>query len=192
VIDELQKAFARWQRKIVLMVARGVIELVDDGEGVQKLQLTVNAGALWDGVQRFQEFGFTSTPLPGAEVTVVSIAGLRSHGIVVAVEDRRYRLAGVPGGGVALYDASGATIVLSNDGKITLTAPEVTIAAATKVHMDTPLLEVTGDIKAAGNIVDTSGSNARSMAGMRTIYDEHTHANVQNGPGITAGPDPVM
>lgn len=168
MIDEFRRLIGPWQRRIALMVARGVLALVRDGESPQQLQVTVHLGDLLNGVQRLQEFGFTSTPLPGAEAIVLSIGGMRANGVVVATDDRRYRPTDVPPGGASLYDSHGTTLVLSADGTLTITA-------ATKVRLVTPRLEVTGDI------IDQCDEQARSMAGMREVYDTHTHTDPQGG-----------
>jgi phage baseplate assembly protein V len=194
MIEDVRLLIARWQRKIAMMLMRGVVQYVDDAHGLQQMNLIVAAGDLWTGAQRFQEYGFTSTPLPGAEVVIGSIGGLRSFGVVVAVDDRRYRLQTLPAGGVALYDAHGSSVLLDNAGNITATgagtitatAPNVVINASTKVQMNTPLLSVSGDI------IDNSATNTRTMAGMRTQYNEHDHGNVLNGTGVTSTPTPTM
>ena len=180
MIDELRRLTARWQRKIALMVAHAIIEFIDDGHEIQQLQLTANSGVIWDGVQRFQEFGFASVPMPGAEAVVVAIGGLRSRGIVIATEDRRYRVRGLPGGAACLYDASGTRIVLNSDGT-------VTVIAAGTVTFETLRLQVTGDI-----IDQTASGNAHTLAEMRAIYDGHTHGGIQAGGGNTAAPNQAM
>ncbi|MFV2291099.1 baseplate assembly protein, partial [Escherichia coli] len=45
-------------------------------------------------------------------------AGDRSHGVVVVVADRRYRLKGLRRGEVALYDDQGQSVVLTRSGLV--------------------------------------------------------------------------
>jgi phage baseplate assembly protein V len=194
LIGEVRALMGRWQRKVALMVARGIVQYVEDEHGLQQINLLVTAGDLWSEVQRFQEYGFTSSPLPGAEAIVCAIGGLRSFGAIVATDDRRYRLQTLPKGGVALYDAHGSTVVLDNAGDITATgtgiitatAPTVVVNASVKVHMATPLLEVTGDI------IDNVGTNAHTMANTRTIFNGHFHGGVQAGAANTNTPNQTM
>lgn len=78
--------------------------------------------------------------------------------------------------------ASGGIVIDAKNQAVTVNnATTVTINAATKVRMVTPLLEVTGDI------IDNAGSNAHNMAQMRSIYNTHTHpiVNVQTGSSTT-------
>jgi phage gp45-like len=56
--------------------------------------------------------------LDGAEAVVLFVGGRREHGLVVAVDDRRYRLKGLEKGEVALYNKAGGKVVLKADGSI--------------------------------------------------------------------------
>lgn len=94
------------------MVARAIVRLVDDARQAQELQLELLADESQDAVERFQNYGLTSVPHAGAEALVVFAGGLRSHGVVLAVEDRRYRLTGLEEGEVALFDDLGNVIKL--------------------------------------------------------------------------------
>lgn len=138
------RLFDRWsaaiRNRIQMMVSRAVVELVNDGAGIQSLQLSGLADELIEDAERLQDYGFTSVPFPGAEAVLVFAGGLRSHGLVVAVGDRRYRLSGLEQGEVALYDDQGQQLVLKRAGirvvsplKIEIEAPEVTVTADTRV-----------------------------------------------------------
>lgn len=52
---------------------------------------------------------------------------------------------------------------------------QVTVAANSKIRFDTPLLEVTGEVK---DLCDTIG---KTMSDMRNIYNMHTHSDPQGG-----------
>jgi len=94
--------------------------LVDDGKKLQQVQVELLADEVKDSVERFQQYGFTSVPLTGAETVCVFLGGGRDHGIVVAIDDRRYRLTGLENGDVALYTDEGTKIVLGRDRTITV------------------------------------------------------------------------
>jgi phage baseplate assembly protein V len=160
------------QRRIRLMVGRAIIRLVNDAARVQEAQVTLLEDETRDGVERFQEYGFTSVPLPGAEAIMVSVSGNRDHGVIIAVEDRRYRLTGIEGGEVALYTDEGDKIHLKRGNAIDIDTDTLTINATTKVQVNTPLLQVTGgDVKA-----DTIS--------LKT----HKHGGVTTGSGQTGVP----
>lgn len=120
------------------VVSRAVVKRVDDSKKRQALQIV--AGVLADGLEHFQPYGFTSVPHAGAEGVALFVGGERDHGLVVAVDDRRYRLTGLEGGEVALYTDQGDKLVFKRGGTIEVTA-------ATKVVVSAPLLELAGNTR---------------------------------------------
>lgn len=177
-MKDLNRFVAPLARRVQLMLARAVVRLVSDASGLQTLQLSLLANETRDGVERFQEYGFTSHPLPGAVALAGFIGGVRDHGIVLAVDDARYRLKTLGPGEVALYNQLGTRIVLRADGSVLMQADAV-------VRVEAPRLECTGDI------IDNCDTNSRSMAGMRAIYNTHTHPENDSG-GPTDTPIQVM
>lgn len=134
VIRLVRKLMAPLERRVSMMVARGVISLLDDGKKMQLAQVQLLADEVAPSLERFQEYGFSSAPAEGAEAVVVFPGGVRSHGIIIAVDDRRFRLGGMKGGEVALYDDAGQVVHLKRDGiliksplKVTAEAPEITL-----------------------------------------------------------------
>lgn len=141
-------------RRAVMSVVRGVLSAVNDAPQAQELQLQLLAGETADAMERFQEYGLTSVPFAGAEAVMVCVGGLRSHGIVIAVEDRRYRLKGLTAGEVALYDDQGQVVHLARSGIQITTTKDVTITAG-------------GDLQASitGNAVISAESVALAETG---------------------------
>jgi phage gp45-like len=60
--------------------------------------------------------------------------GLRSHGVVLAVEDRRYRLTGLEDGEVALFDDLGNIIKLGRE--------RIEMTAVTELRVEAPKVVV--------------------------------------------------
>lgn len=169
-MSEMSRLLSPLARRIRLLAGRAVVSLIDDATKLQGLQVELLEGEVRDQVERFQQYGLTSVPLPGAEGLYLSLNGSRDHGVVISVDDRRYRLVGLAGGEVAIYDDQGQKVHLTRDGIVIDGAGlPITIENTPKVRMVTPLLEVTGEIK------DRCDSTGRTMSGMRTIYDGHTH-----------------
>lgn len=165
----LERAMRPFMQRLQLMVGRAVVSLVKDGLKLQGLQVTLLADEVRDEVERFQQYGFTSHPHPGAEALVVCVAGNRDHAVVVAVDDRRFRLKSLQQGEVALYTDQGDKVVLKRDGVIELTA-------STKVRIVSPLVECTGDVDVAGTVT----------AGVDVVADGislvgHVHSGVDAG-----------
>lgn len=108
---ELFKAMAPLARRIRLMAARAILTLIDDATKMQGLQVKLLDGEVCNNVDRVQNYGFTSVPLPGAEGIYLALGGSRDHGVVIVADDRRYRIKGLQGGEVAIYtdeDKAGA------------------------------------------------------------------------------------
>lgn len=147
----MARVMAPMKARLQMMVARAVVRLVDDAGGIQALQLSVLADEVLDGVERLGEYGLSTHPHPGAEAVVVCAGGLRSHGLVVAVGDRRFRLKGLEAGEVALHDDQEQVVKLARAGieivtplKVEVTAPEVTVTADTRVVVDCPEVHLGG------------------------------------------------
>lgn len=194
MIDAIQKLTENLRGKVQLMVGRAILSAINDSGAIQTAQAQLLADEVQDDAERIQQYGFSSVPLSGAEGVLVFVGGNRDHGLVIATDDRRYRKKGLQPGEVCLYTDEGDCIVF-NRGKIVritagtqveVTAPVVTIKAATKVRIETPLLEVTGDIK------DKCDSSGKTMAGMRTTYNTHTHNENNAAGGPTQQPNQTM
>lgn len=171
----VSRMMAPLARRVASMLARGVVTGVEVDGQQQVLQVRLLAGEAAARVEHFEPYGFTSHPKPGAEHLTLFLDGDRAHGVTVVVNDRRYRLASLPEGGVALYDAAGSSIVLNNDGTATVHADLTTFSGSVKVM---------GDIKAVGNIYDLNG--VKSLAGLRTAFINHTGHNYPgSGPNTT-------
>lgn len=106
------------KRRVLLMIGRGVVQLVNDAKGLQVVQITGLAGEVLDGVERFQEYGFSSMPDAGAEAVFVAVSGDRSHPIILGTEDRRFRLKNLGGGDVAIYSKGNNYAILRASGDI--------------------------------------------------------------------------
>ena len=91
------------RRRVLLLVGRAVLVLVDDARQMQALQVRALAGEVIDGVERVQQYGLTSHPHPGAECVILAVGGMRQHPLVVAVDDRRHRVTDLALGEVCLY-----------------------------------------------------------------------------------------
>jgi phage baseplate assembly protein V len=160
------RLLAPLKARLANMIARAVVRLVDDGKMMQTVQVEVGADETRDGVERVQNYGFTSVPLDGAEAVVVFVGGRRDHGLAIAVDDRRHRLTGLESGEVAIYTDQGDAVVIRRGGTIEVTA-------ATKVVLNAPTVELAGDSRAVAKgedlniaIVELGTAVAQALATM--------------------------
>lgn len=180
-------------RRLRLLLSRGVLALVNDANKLQSVQIqALGDQPAW--AERFQQYGFTSHPLAGAEAIVASISGARAHLVALSVDDRRHRKAGMDAGEVCLYTDEGdilhfkrgRLISVIAGSKIEVTAPEAVFNCPTSVTLNTPKVIATGDIEAAGQIRDGVGT----MQGMRDTFNGHDHPG--DSGGTTGKPNQEM
>lgn len=168
----LQKLLEPLRTRISNLVARAVISAVVDTKKMQVLQLQVLEGETREGCERVQQYGFTSVPFAGCEAVVLFLNGNRDHGLVVATDDRRYRLKSLQPGEVALYTDEGAAVHLKR-GRIVVTDEEIRLgsdSASDSVSLASLVLDRLNQIK--------------------TAFDGHSHgAGSYNAP---AGGGPVL
>jgi phage baseplate assembly protein V len=161
--NALSKLIGPLLRKVQLMVGRCVINLVDDALKMQGVQISLLSDETRDKVERLQNYGFTSVPLPGAEGIALAVGGSRNHAVVIAVDDRRHRKIGMQPGESALYTDEGDYVILKR-GRI------VEVKAGTEVLMTTPLVNTTGVYQVAGiQVVGAQGGAVADPAGGGTI-----------------------
>lgn len=215
MIRTIDKSLQPLKRRIYLMLGRAVLAALSDDKQRQYVQFSALKGEVKDNVERVQEYGFTSHPLPGAQVIFISLSGNRDHPVVISADDPRYRKNDLEPGEVALYTDEGdfihfkrnktievvtdnlvakaaetavvetATATVTASGSVSITSPDVTITASNKVRFDTPTLECTGEI------IDLAGNGGITMSSMRSIYNNHVHPE-NDGGGPTDPPDVEM
>lgn len=182
---QLGRALAPLARGLQNLFSRGVVSAVNSALKMQTVQIQLLTGEGKDNVEHFEPYGYTSHPHVGAEQVTGFVEGDRSHGIVLIVADRRYRLVGLAPGEMAIYDDQGQRVHLTRHGIVIMGAGKpVLITDTPKVRMECDL-DVTGDIK------DRCDSIGRTMVGMRSIYNGHTHPENDSG-GPTDQPNQSM
>lgn len=178
-ISDILKIIDPLKKRIMNFLSRGVVRGIDDTKGLQRVKCSLMANEVQDNMERFQNYGFTSHPLDGAESLALFHSGNRDHGIIIAIDDRRFRIKGMEKGEVALYTDEGDYIHFKRGQKIEIetknltinaadevnietkdiiincmsakiTSPEIEIISSVKVSVTTPLMEVSGLIQCAG------------------------------------------
>ncbi|XEH25277.1 phage baseplate assembly protein V [Edwardsiella tarda] len=145
---------------------------VDSNAKVQTIQAKGIGGEALRGNELFQQYGFTSCPLPGTMGIVLPLGGVSTHGIVIATEHGTYRLAGLKSGEVALYDDQGTKIVLKR-GRIIdvecdtyrVTCKHYEVNAEDEADFNTPALNASQTLNAQGKISGNGGIGIKGGEG---------------------------
>lgn len=174
----------------VRQAVRGVLTSTVTNTRIQRVNVEALAGETLQDVELMQQFGFTSGLPAGTQVILVPLGGRTSAAVVVATEHGAYRFKVDHQGEAALYNQWGDVVHLKQDRSMR-------VAAALKVRLETPLTEISGNATIAGNL-DVAGNvhgaanitadgnigdqgGTKTMAGMRSIYNGHGHADPQGG-----------
>ena len=120
-LSQLNRWIAPLKKRVSVMVSKALVSAVTDTGGLQLVQISVLKDELEDNVERLQNYGFTSSPKTGSEAIVLFIGGNTDHGVVIAVDDSRYRLK-LQDGEVAVYDHNGSSIVMKSSGDVEVTS----------------------------------------------------------------------
>jgi phage baseplate assembly protein V len=179
---------------LVRSLGRGRLTRVDDSGPVQLVQMQLSQNETRDSTPRLCEYGFSSNPPAGSDAVAVFLAGNRINGVVIACGHQQYRMRGLASGEVAISDNRGQSVYLSAAGIVVNGGGlPIKLTNTPEITADSPLMHCTGNIEcdgniaAAGDILDNSGTNAQSMAASRRIYDIHGH----DVPSVQGGNDTV-
>jgi phage baseplate assembly protein V len=151
-----------------MMFGRGVLRAVNDAGPRQQVQVELLKDELRDNLEHMQNYGFTSHPL-GGDCAVAFNGGNREQGIVLVVDDRRYRIP-LEAGEVAIYDDLGNKIELLRD--------MVKVTAVQHLEVSAPTIKLIGDLEVIGNIT-TTGTITNN--GKRV---DSTHTHTSGGSGV--------
>lgn len=161
------RTLAPVMRRIRNLVNRATLNLVDDDATMQAIQIDATKGETLDRVEHWQGYGFSAHPHAGGEVLLLSAGGTRAKPVAVAVADRRYRMAGLAGGEVAIYDDQGQSVLLGRDG-IRIRAKALAIEGMDGGDCPVTLkgdLTMEGDLEVEGKITSTSGEDGINLTG---------------------------
>lgn len=165
-------------QKIRLMVARGIVNLVNDAGGLQTLQVTALEDEHRDEVERVQNFGASSHPPAGSVPVLVAVGGSRDHLVAVAVDNEQSRPKNLKAGESATYNAHGVLFLFDEQGNATLNCKRFIVNASEGVAVTTPTAEVRAELLQGGGRLVSNGID----------FGDHRHSGVSHGGENTGGP----
>lgn len=132
----------------------GEVKMTDDSKDTQEAQITGYGGFARDRARRYETYGISIRPLKGAGVLWQFVGWISGHVAILAYPEPRYRKKNLQEGEVCLYTDEGDYILLSRGRiikvvagtEIDVTAPTVVVTASTKIKLDSPAIEFTGDV----------------------------------------------
>lgn len=162
--------------RILMLVATAIIERVDDSQKIQKNQVSVFSDDVRSNIDRFQQYGFSSVPVPGCQAILICPGGSKDRSIVIATDDERYRPTGLNQGEAIMFNHLGDYAKMDKNGRFYINVSD-------KVYID-------GDLEVTGDIRDNIGSNSDNLAAMRSKFNAHTHPG--DSGGTTGTPSNTM
>lgn len=191
MIDGLRRFVAPLQRRISMLVARAIVDAADDAALLQLMQVKLLSGEVRGRVERFQNYGFTGVPHPGgkAEAVALSMAGNRDHLVVVALDDRRYRLKNLAPGEVGVYAHDGtqlSTLIFKTGGILEIRCVQLDLVASGGIGIQgAGAVAISGDqvTIAGGTRVDIDGPTVDLQN--KGDYKLHVHTDTQPGTGVS-------
>lgn len=187
--EELYRFLQPLRRRISLLIGRALLVAVDDSKNLQLLRISMLSGEEKEGVERMQQYGFTSVPVSGSEVLIGAINGSKDQVIAIVVNDSRARMKNLSEGDVAIHRQSTDNVwikLLSND-TIEVHAKNVNVN-----------LESGGKVDIAGNLTIDSGLGLGVKKliteDILTVLNAHIHTcatpGSPSGPAMAPGPNP--
>lgn len=165
----------RLYRRVMMMLAPVKITATDDTGPVHRVQVRAMAPEQIDNVAVLQLYGLASHAMTGSDAMALFVSGDRSNAVIVATNNQGARMRNLKSGEVALYTDEGDSVLLSR-GKI------IAVKCGTKVSIDCPLVEMTGDLHVTGEIVRGVGTTDQVTLG------QHSHMQGSDAHGDSEEP----
>lgn len=159
-LSQIRRLLDPLRARLQNLVARAVVQVVDDAAKLQRIQVGAAAGEDIDDGEHFQPYGFSSVPPAGAEAVALFPNGDRSHPLVIVASDRATRPTGQDSGEVSIYHPDGARIHLLANGDVQI------------------------DCASGGRVLVSDGSGGSEPLITKSQYDAHTHPTGVGPSGV--------
>jgi len=172
MIDQFNRLVSSLRNKIFLLLGRGVVKALKTDQGTQLIQVVGLDGETISDIERMEEYGFTASPSTDSEAVIGFLNGNREQGLVLCINDRRYRPKDLKSGEVCVYDKNGSTILLDENGNIKVTSTK-----------DISMEDVNGNTIG----MSSSGVSIEDSFGSKVELDGSGQATVTSTLGLTLG-----
>ncbi len=167
---------------------RGIIQSVVEGV-IKRFTASGRPDETITNREYVQHYGFTSRPLSGAEAIIINEG---NHFVMIASDDRRYRIA-IEDGEVCLYTdegdhirfkrgkeiyiKSGNKLTADITNQVTINTITATVNASVKCQVNSPEINLSGDRAGLRRLIDER---------FRALFNAHTHSGC--GGSVNSGP----
>ena len=163
----------------------------DDGTQIQVVQVEILGGELRN-VQRLQDYGITSVPLPGAEGIALSLNGQRGRTVMIKADDGRHRPVDLEPGDVCLYTHEGTVVHLQKGRKVLVEAAEQVTVKSADIVFDGPVRclktlsvadLITGEkgLDVSGAAAEVNGATISQAGDVTTAQGKSLNGHRHNG-----------
>lgn len=154
---------------------QGSITGADGTKNLRTVQITILGEEVRENLEHVEPYGFTSEPFTDGKTDAIALNLNKelSHGVVIAIADRRYRIKNMEQGEVAIYDDKGRTVFLHREGieingvdspinihttgNIYINSSATVNVDAKEVNITSPSNNVNGPLKVTGLITGQGG-----------------------------------
>lgn len=170
----INREVSEFKHKAQLSIARAVLLNLNNSQKRQLAQVGLLAEEEHDDVERFEAYGFTGNPFPGAEGIALSIGGDRDNAVIVAMDNKEHRPTSLEEGEACVYTDEGQHLT-ARRGKLL------------EVGEDDDLVSIAkgGDFVALAAKVDLE------LGKIQAAFDAHTHVSVTS-LGTPTPPVPLV
>jgi phage baseplate assembly protein V len=199
-IKDFKRLIAPLQKKIFLLLGRGIIKAVNNSDGTQKIQVVVLNGETITDLERFQNYGFESYPLTDSQAAILFMNGNRDNGIAVVAHDRRYRPKNLAEGDASMYtseDSGGSHRIhlKKADKSIDVKGDKINRTGANEINDLSNTVNITGtaQVNAVAPTVQLGSITPAELFALidsraLAIINAHVHSGVTVGGGSTGIP----
>lgn len=155
VVKIVRKEIESIKRRILGIVSRGTVRVVNDTTNTQTVQMELPNGEVTFNIPNLQPFGFSSVPLAGADGVHLCIGSNRNNSVAVSVNDHRYRPKNNIPGTVCLHTQNAVLVRCLPDGTVEIgEEPSEFAARADKVAS-----EINAVISSLNDLIDAYNSH---------------------------------
>ena len=168
---------------------RVVLTKTDDSKKMQSHQAKGLSGEIFEEVEYYQPYGFTSRPPVGSEAVALAVGGDRSHLVILAASDRGVRKKEMEEGEVGIYHQNGDFMHFKDGNKVETQTKETTTNAEDKAVTNTKEFEAnasqTAKMEAGQTATVAGGSQAELSAPQVGIAGNLTVTGEGGGAGVS-------